>query len=207
MKKAVILLLISVLLILTGCAKPPEEDPHPEWDEAWIRFGDVLAAETVEGFELNESSDVMSIAGLWYATWTVGEGEDIVNSQGRDAVVYDAQIYLLLKEGNTERGAEADIEDFVANVNDAADLPEKSEREVHLMGRCRVSDRHIITIEADRQASYNAYFEMQNAITRGYNNLRDKLARSRFGRGYAHCSQEQRDALAMVYPKRISEGS
>ena len=99
------------------------------------------------------------------------------------------------------------IEDFVANVNDAADLPEKSEREVHLIGRCRVSDRHIITIEADRQASYNAYFEMQNAITRGYNNLRDKLARSRFGRGYAHCSQEQRDALAMVYPKRISEGS
>ena len=97
------------------------------------------------------------------------------------------------------------VEDFVANVNDAADLPEKSEREVHLMGKCRVSDRHIITIEADRQTTYNAYFEMQNAIARGYNNLRDRLARNRFGHAYAICSQEERDAVAMVYPKRISE--
>ena len=97
------------------------------------------------------------------------------------------------------------IEEFVANVSDAADLPEKSEREVHLIGRCRVSDRHIITIEADRQTTYNAYFEMQNAIARGYNNLRDRLARSRFGHAYAVCSQEERDAVAMVYPKRISE--
>lgn len=97
------------------------------------------------------------------------------------------------------------VEDFVANVSDAADLPEKSEREVHLIGRCRVSDRHIITIEADRETTYNAYFEMQNAIARGYNNLRDRLARSRFGHAYALCSQEERDAVAMVYPKRISE--
>jgi biopolymer transport protein ExbD len=98
------------------------------------------------------------------------------------------------------------IEDFVANAGDAADLPEKSEREVHLMGRCRVSDRHIITIATDSMTTYNAYFEMQNAIARGYNNLRDRLARSRFGHPYSDCSQEQRDAVAMVYPKRISEG-
>ena len=97
------------------------------------------------------------------------------------------------------------VEEFVANVADDSDLPEKSEREVHLLGRCRVSDRHIITIEADRQTTYNAYFEMQNAIARGYNHLRDRLARQRFGHAYTACSQEERDAIVMVYPKRISE--
>ena len=97
------------------------------------------------------------------------------------------------------------VEEFVANAADATDLPEKSEREVHLIGHCRVSDRHIITIEADRHTTYNAYFEMQNAIARGYNNLRDRLARSHFGHGYASCSQQERDAVGMVYPKRISE--
>lgn len=97
------------------------------------------------------------------------------------------------------------VADFVANRNDELTLPEKSEREVHLMGRCRVSDRHIITIKADRLTSYNAYFEMQNAIVRGYANLRNELARSRFGHNYAHCSQEERDAIALVYPQRISE--
>ena len=137
MKKLMIFLLISALLVLTGCAKRPEEDPHPEWDAAWVRFGDVLAAETVDGFELNESSDVMSIAGLWYATWTAGAGEEIVNSQGRDALVYDAQIYLLLKEGSTERGAEADIEDWIHREKEAYETTESSvtvgEREYRLL--------------------------------------------------------------------------
>ena len=118
------------------------------------------------------------------------DGHDILTCNG-EAIAYDEL---------TKR-----VEEFVANVSDAADLPEKSEREVHLMGRCHVSDRHIITIEADSMTSYNAYFEMQNAIARGYNNLRDGLARKRFGHGYAVCSQEERDAVAMVYPKRISE--
>ena len=126
MKKTLIFLLISALLVLTGCARAPEEDPHPEWDEAWTRFGDVVAAETIEGFTLNETNDVMSIAGLWYATWTVGEGEEIVNSQGRDAVVYDAQIYLLLKEGSTERGAEADIADWIHREKEAYETTESS---------------------------------------------------------------------------------
>jgi len=97
------------------------------------------------------------------------------------------------------------VEEFVANRNDAPDLPEKSLREVHLMGRVMVSDRHVITVKADRNTTYNAYFEMQNAIVRGYGHLRDQLARSCFHHSYARCSQEERDAIALVYPQRISE--
>lgn len=97
------------------------------------------------------------------------------------------------------------VAEFVANKGEDPSLPEKSEREVHLFGLVKVSDRHVIKIQVNRNTSYNAYFEMQNAIARGYNNLRDRLARSRFGHAYAVCSQEERDAVAMVYPKRISE--
>ena len=97
------------------------------------------------------------------------------------------------------------VEEFVANQADSPTLPEKSRREVHLFGLCTVSDRHVITIEADRQSTYNAYFEMQNAIVRGYALLRDRLARQRFGHPLSSCSQEERDALTMVYPQRISE--
>ncbi len=106
-----VIILFSVLL--TGCAKPPEEDAHPEWDGAWLRMGDVLAAEQPQGFEFGESNDVLSISGLYYATWTDGEGRDITNPQGREATVYDAQIYLLLKEGRTEGGSKADIADWM----------------------------------------------------------------------------------------------
>ena len=94
---------------------------------------------------------------------------------------------------------------FVANANDDANLPEKSEREVNLLGRCRVSDRHVITIEADRATTYEAYFNMQNAIVKGYNKLRNDLALRRFGHEYARCSDMEREAIKMVYPQRISE--
>ena len=97
------------------------------------------------------------------------------------------------------------VEDFVANTADDAALPEKSERDVHLLGRCQVSDRHVIILDISTKAAYSAYFDMQNAIVAGYSNLRNQLAQSRFGRPYAQCNAEERDAVAMVYPQRISE--
>ena len=97
------------------------------------------------------------------------------------------------------------VEQFVANTADDPEKPERSEREVHLLGRCRVSDRHVIFVEVNPAATYDAYFQMQNAVVAAYNNLRNELAQRHFGHPYAECSQEQREAVAMVYPQRISE--
>ena len=60
-------------------------------------------------------------------------------------------------------------------------------------------------MDVSREATYDAYFQMQNAVARGYYSLRNKLARQRFGRAYDKCSPEQRDVIAIVYPQRISE--
>lgn len=97
------------------------------------------------------------------------------------------------------------IESFVANEAGDPTLPEMSVREVHLMGSCKVSDRHVITIETDAHTTYDAYFQMQDAIVKGYNNLRNQLAQRRFRHSYAQCSNEERNAIALVYPQRISE--
>ncbi len=97
------------------------------------------------------------------------------------------------------------VEEFVANTKNDPKLPEKSTREVHLMGKCQVSDRHIISIQVNRKTSYNAYIEMQNAVVAGYNHLRNGLAKSRFHHSYAQCSTEEHDAINIVYPQRISE--
>ena len=55
------------------------------------------------------------------------------------------------------------VADFVANEAGNTEKPEMSEREVHLLGKCMVSDRHVIFIEVDPKAAYYAYFDMQNA--------------------------------------------
>jgi len=97
------------------------------------------------------------------------------------------------------------VAEFVDNASHSAALPEKSQREVNLLGLTEVSDRHVISVQIDRKTTYNAYFKMQNAIVKGYYHLRNQLAKLRFGRSYVQCSQEQRDAIALVYPQRISE--
>ena len=99
------------------------------------------------------------------------------------------------------------VEEFVANSTDDPSLPEMSVREVHLLGRCKVSDRHVIIVEVSPKATYDAYFQMQNAVVAGYNHLRDELAQTKFHHSYAKCNAEERDAIAMVYPQRISERS
>jgi biopolymer transport protein ExbD len=70
----------------------------------------------------------------------------------------------------------------------------------------RQTDRHIIAVKTDRQTSYNAYFEMQNAIVRAYRELREKMARQQYGHSFAQCSDAERDAIKARYPQRISEG-
>lgn len=117
MKRQIWIWLLAALL-LTGCAVP-EVKEHPDWEADWFVFGNQLAAETPGGFALNESNDIMSIAGLYYATWTQGAGEPITNAQGRDAVVYDAQIYMLLKECETAQNAEKEIADWMKREADA----------------------------------------------------------------------------------------
>jgi len=109
------------------------------------------------------------------------------------------------KEDITPEALTKRVEEFVANTKNDPQLPEKSTREVHLMGKCQVSDRHVIAIQVDRNTTYNAYMEMQNAIVAGYNHLRNELAQSRFGHSYAQCNAEEHDAINMVYPQRISE--
>ena len=94
---------------------------------------------------------------------------------------------------------------FVENENNRADLPEKFETDIPLLGKCQVTKRHVIQIEADRQSNYDIYFGVQNEIVAAYNTLRDKLGTQRFGRTYGQCSDVQKEALRKYYPQRVSE--
>ena len=70
----------------------------------------------------------------------------------------------------------------------------------------RQTDRHVIAVQTDRQTSYNAYFEMQNAIVAAYRSLREKMARQQYGHPFSQCTPEEHDAIVHRYPLKISEG-
>ena len=109
------------------------------------------------------------------------------------------------KEDITPEELTRRVEEFVANDSRDAKLPEMSTREVHLMGKCLVSDRHVISIQVDRQTSYSAFLELKDAVAAGYHRLRNRLAERRFGHSLAECTPEEHDAITIVYPQRISE--
>lgn len=97
------------------------------------------------------------------------------------------------------------VQRFVRNKADDPQLPEKHMRDIPMLGRCAVTDRHVIAIQVDRGAGYDAYFKLQNTIAGAYGVLRDRLSRGRFGHPYAECTAEERAAIAQYYPMRISE--
>ena len=134
------------------------------------------------------------------------EQELLVKERNVLDVAIDAHDRLTIGgEHATMEELERRVAEFVANEHDDPQLPERSTREVNFFGRCRVSDRHVISIQVDRKTTYNTYFEMQNTIVAAYGKLRNQLAMRRFHRPYAQCSPEERNAISMVYPQRISE--
>ena len=64
---------------------------------------------------------------------------------------------------------------------------------------------HVVSIQADRQTSYVAYFKMQNTIVRAYQTLREQYAQQHYGKRYQYCNSEERQAINDYYPQRISE--
>lgn len=65
--------------------------------------------------------------------------------------------------------------------------------------------KHVIRLNVNKQAQYEAYFHVINAVTEGYNALQDGLARRKFKHSLSNCSTEEKKFLAQYYPWRISE--
>ena len=86
------------LLCLTGCgaAAPETAADGSAWNEDWVTVGNVVGVETPEGMTLLENNDALSAKGMYYAAWSLGEAEEVLNEDGETAQVYDAQVYLLL---------------------------------------------------------------------------------------------------------------
>ncbi len=116
MKRVWIWALLAALL-LTGCA--PAANRHPEWEESWVPMGDAFAVEAAEGFSLHESNDMLSASGIYYATWTCGEVREFVNAEGKDAKIFDAQLYVLLRECADGEEASREVTAWIAREKES----------------------------------------------------------------------------------------
>lgn len=89
-------------------------------------------------------------------------------------------------------------------VNDkpmkASQLKEETIRFVHRLGK-----KHLISIESDRDADYNLYFQMQNQLMEAYSQLRNETAQKKYHRDYALLNNDQKEQVRNICPQRITE--
>jgi biopolymer transport protein ExbD len=127
-------------------------------------------------------------------------------------------VFVVLVNANNQLLVEGELLDirnlrkkakeFIANPADKPDLPEKELKEIPFFGMYPVS-KQVISLQNDRGTSYETYIKVQNELAAAYNELRNELALSKFGKSYDDLvrlgEKEKVDAIKAIYPQRISE--
>ncbi len=94
---------------------------------------------------------------------------------------------------------------FILNTENDPNLPEVVEKDFDLLGRLRVTPEHVISVQTDRGTSYGVYFQVQDALVKAYNEVRNELAKEKFGCSYEQCTDKQKAAIRKARPMMISE--
>ncbi|MBO6125533.1 MAG: biopolymer transporter ExbD [Bacteroidaceae bacterium] len=96
--------------------------------------------------------------------------------------------------------------DFIKNEQNLSKWPEKHVKNIDHLGRCLVTDKHVISVQTARDTPYFAYFQVQNELVAAYNELRNEYAKEKFGRPYDALDDDIKKAIQLeYYPQHISE--
>jgi biopolymer transport protein ExbD len=94
--------------------------------------------------------------------------------------------------------------EFMENPFNDANLPEKDLKDVPYFGQVEVT-KGVISLQNDLGTQYGTYIAVQNELVGAINDLREELARSKFGKSYANLADDQQDAIKTIFPSKISE--
>lgn len=137
-RKFLLILLPALLCMLSGCSAGsssssrtadtsltaiPQADPQGK-----VPIGSGVAVPSgIDGFVLSEYNEALTASGYFYAAWTAGEPSDYVNSDGEEAELYDAQIYMIVYEGTDSGDAASRAAGWLAAAREEYDVLEEGE--------------------------------------------------------------------------------
>lgn len=118
-KRLLVIIICMTLMCLAGCAAgmPAEAVDGTPWSEDWITLGQTLGIEKPgHGLTLRDNKAARQ---MYYASWSIGEAQPYVNTEGNETNLYDAQLVLLLVYSDKAESAQV-------NVNEWLDLAKNS---------------------------------------------------------------------------------
>ncbi len=120
-------------------------------------------------------------------------------------VLINAQNRLLVENEPLElRELRDAAKEFIQNPLDEEGLPEKEEKQIEYFGIYPVT-KGVISLQNDRGTQYQMYLSVQNELAAAYNELRNELAQSKFGKKFDELEEDKQDAIRDIYPQKISE--
>ena len=98
--------------------------------------------------------------------------------------------------------------EFVLNVNDDEDKPEKEEKEIEMPDGSKwvyPESKGVISLQTTRDTNYEVYISVQNELTKVYTEIREDLSMQKFGKSFGELDEDQRKVITTAVPQKISE--
>ena len=98
--------------------------------------------------------------------------------------------------------------EFILNPLDDKDLPEKKPTDIEMPDGSKWTypvSEGVISLQNTRDTSYQRYIQVQNELTRAFNEVRDEVAMAKFGKKFADLEEAERKVITKAIPMKISE--
>ena len=98
--------------------------------------------------------------------------------------------------------------EFILNPFDDKDLPEKKPTDIEMPDGSKWTypvSEGVISLQNTRDTSYQRYIQVQNELTRAFNEVRDEVAMAKFGKKFADLDEAERKVITKAIPMKISE--
>ena len=98
--------------------------------------------------------------------------------------------------------------EFIVNANDDENMPEKEEKEIDMPDGSKwtyMESKGVISLQTTRDTGYDMYIQVQNELTRAFNEIRDEVAQSKFSKPFSDLNEDERGVITKAVPMKISE--
>ena len=124
-------------------------------------------------------------------------------------VFVNASGQLMVGEESMDiRGLKDKAKEFIINPLDDENLPEKKDTEIEMPDGTKWTypvSEGVISLQNTRDTSYEVYIQVQNELTRAFNEVRDEVSMAKFGKKFSDLGDAESKVITKAIPLKISE--
>ncbi len=97
---------------------------------------------------------------------------------------------------------------YITNAANNEKMPSREEKEIDMPDGSKwlySVSKGVVSLLSTDGASYDVYIQVQNELTRAFNEMRNDVSQVKFGRLFTELGDEERDAIVKAVPQSLSE--